>query len=123
MVDVSRRVPRFSGERLDLVVDYVTYVPVPVLALLHAGFLPGLAGGVLAGLILMSSLYHFSDQRAKTDDHCFVGFPVVWNIVAFCLFVFSAPVWLVSLIVLACVVLTFVPMRCRTPCASCAWWA
>ena len=115
MVDVTRRVPRFSGERLDLVVDYVTYVFVPVLALLKAGFLPGLAGGVLAGLVLLSSLYHFSDLESKTDDHCFVGFPAIWNIVAFYFFAFGSPVWLVSVVVLACVALTFVPMRWLHP--------
>jgi len=115
MVDVHRRVPRFSGERLDLVVDYVTYVFVPALALLKAGFLPGLAGKVLAGLILISSLYHFSDLESKTEDHCFVGFPAIWNIVAFYFFVFSSPVWLVSAVVLVCVALTFVPMRWLHP--------
>ena len=41
MADVTVRLPRFSGERLDLVVDYVTYVFVPALALLQAGFLQG----------------------------------------------------------------------------------
>lgn len=115
MVDVSRRVPRFSGERLDLVVDYVTYVFVPALALLKAGFLPGVAGKVLAGLILLSSLYHFSDLESKTDDHCFVGFPAIWNIVAFYVFAFASPAWLVSIVVLVCVVLTFVPMRWLHP--------
>ena len=37
MAHVEERLPRFSGERLDLVVDYVTYVFVPALALLRAG--------------------------------------------------------------------------------------
>src|SRR5262245_32121936 len=44
---------RFSGDRLDLVIDYVTYVFVPTLALLRAGFLPGGWGIVLAGAILV----------------------------------------------------------------------
>ena len=33
MANVAERLPRFSGERLDLVVDYTTYVFVPALAL------------------------------------------------------------------------------------------
>ncbi len=113
--NVKVRLPRFSGEQLDLVIDYVTYVFVPALALLHAGILSGWLGLVLAGLILMSSLYHFSDTASKTDDHCFVGFPAIWNIVAFYLFAFAPPGWLAALIVLGLVVLTFVPMRWLHP--------
>src|SRR5436305_12231867 len=33
MANVSTKLPRFSGDRLDMIVDYVTYVFVPVLAL------------------------------------------------------------------------------------------
>src|SRR5262245_47965557 len=64
--------PRFSGERLDLVIDYLTYVVVPALALLQAGFLQGTWGLALAALILLSSLFHFSDIESKADDHSFV---------------------------------------------------
>jgi phosphatidylcholine synthase len=59
MVDVERRLPHFSGETLDLVVDYVTYVFVPTLALLQKGYLVGPVGHALAAAILLSSLYHF----------------------------------------------------------------
>ena len=38
-VNVGRVLYRFSGERLDLIVDYLTYVFVPVLALLEGGYL------------------------------------------------------------------------------------
>ncbi len=115
MVDVGRRLPRFSGERLDTVVDYVTYVFVPVLALLNARILDGALGIALAGLILMSSLFHFSDNANKTADHCFVGFPAIWNVVAFYLFAFPLPGWAAALVVLACSGLTFVPMRWLHP--------
>src|SRR5690606_20193549 len=114
-LDVKRRLPRFSGDKLDMVVDYVTYVLVPALALQLGGYLQGLWGGVLASLILLSSLYHFCDQDNKADDHCFVGFPAIWNIVAFYVFAFALPAWAVALLVLVCVALTFVPMRWLHP--------
>ena len=114
-VDVGRRLPDFSGEKLDLVVDYVTYVFVPALALQLGGYLTGAWGGVLAGLILLSSLFHFSHLGSKADDHCFVGFPAVWNVVAFYIFAFAPPGWAVSGVILLCVALTFVPMRWLHP--------
>jgi len=107
LADVTVRLPRFSGERLDLVIDYVTYVFVPALALQQAGYLQGAFGVLLASLILLSSLFHFADTESKTEDHCFVGFPAVWNIVAFYIFAFRLPSWMVAILVVACVVLTY----------------
>jgi phosphatidylcholine synthase len=111
MVDVRRRLPHFSGEKLDLIVDYVTYVFVPTLALLKAGFLIGPIGHMLAAAILLSSLYHFCDHGNKSDDHCFVGFPAVWNLVAFQLFAFNASQPATAAVVGLGAVLTFVPWR------------
>ncbi len=132
-VDVRRRLPDFSGEKLDLVVDYVTYVFVPTLALQLGGYLTGTWGAILAGLILLSSLFHFSHDGSKADDHCFVGFPAIWNVVAFYIFAFQSPGWIVGIVVLACVALTFVPMRWLHPArvvrfqaisiAMCVLWA
>jgi phosphatidylcholine synthase len=111
MVHVQERLPRFSGERLDLVVDYVTYVFVPALALLRGGYLTGTGGVVIAALILLSSLYHFSDLASKGEDYSFIGFPALWNIVAFYVFALSPPGWLTYTVLLALVMLTFVPMH------------
>ncbi len=111
LTKVEERLPRFSGERLDLVVDYVTYVFVPALALVHAGLLNGPLGLGLAGAILLSSLFHFADLASKGDDYSFIGFPAVWNLVAFYLFALSLPHWAAYAVVGTCVALTFVPMR------------
>jgi phosphatidylcholine synthase len=110
-VRVWERLPRFSGEQLDQVVDYVTYVFVPALMLLQARYIHGPSGLVLASLICLSSLYHFSDTDSKSDDNCFVGFPAIWNIVALYIFAIPMPEWLVQLLIAACVVLTFVPLK------------
>jgi phosphatidylcholine synthase len=111
MVDVERRLPRVSGEQLDLVVDYTTYVFVPALALLQRGYLTGPVGHVLAAAILLSSLYHFSDLGNKSEDHCFVGFPAIWNIVAFHIFAFDLSQPVTGALVVLCTVLTFVRWR------------
>jgi phosphatidylcholine synthase len=107
--------PRFSGERLDLVIDYLTYVFVPTLALLQAGFLRGIWGLALAALILVSSLFHFSDTGSKADDHSFIGFPAIWNVVAFYVFAFRMPETVAAAVVLILALLTFVPLKWAHP--------
>ena len=114
-VQVKTYLPRFDGDRLDLIIDYITYVFVPALALVQAGYLPGGIGHFLAAAILMSSLFHFCDTQSKTDDNCFVGFPAIWNVVALYLFAFATPPWLAMLIVTGFVVLTFIPLKWAHP--------
>jgi phosphatidylcholine synthase len=114
---VKEVLPHVSGETLDLVIDYATYVFIPALMLLQAGVLTGPFGLLLASLICMSSLYHFSDEHSKAEDNCFVGFPAIWNVVAFYIFALALSPWVSALLILLCVGLTFVrwkwvhPMR------------
>lgn len=121
-VGLPERLPRFSGERLDLVIDYVTYVFVPALALLLAGHLQGSFGLLLASLIVLSSLFHFSDTRSKTEDHCFVGFPAIWNLVAFYVFAFRLSPTATAVLVLVCVAFTFVPLKWAHPMRVALLW-
>jgi phosphatidylcholine synthase len=110
-VRVKDRMPRFSGEQLDLVIDYLTYVFVPTLALWRAGIVSGWAGEVVAVGILVSSLFHFSDLKSKGEDLSFVGFPALWNFVAFYLFTFQLPALWVAVVTGSFVILTFVPLK------------
>jgi phosphatidylcholine synthase len=121
MAKVKRHLPRFSGDRLDLVIDYVTYVFVPVVAMLQAGFLQGGAGLVLASMVLVSSLFHFSDTESKADDYSFVGFPAIWNAVAFYVFALDLPQWAAGAVVLVCSGLTFVPLKWAHPLRTAAF--
>jgi phosphatidylcholine synthase len=115
LTNISAVLPRFSGERLDLIIDYLTYVFVPALALLRGGFLEGAFGVSLAALILLASLFHFSDTESKTPDYCFIGFPAIWNVVAFYAFALGMPSWLAAAMVVALIVLTFVPWKWAHP--------
>ncbi len=110
-VEVKQNLPRFSGERIDLVIDYLTYVFVPVLVLLAADRLPQFLAHGLAAMILLSSLFHFCDVESKSSDLAFVGFPAIWNILAFYIFALDIGPWLSVALVLVCVVVTFVPMH------------
>jgi phosphatidylcholine synthase len=80
---VKERTPGFDGGRLDDIVDYLTFVFLPVLLLYVAGHLPPSGWGLaVASAVLLSSAYGFASADAKTADNFFTGFPSYWNIVA-----------------------------------------
>src|SRR3954451_12949935 len=90
-LDVARLQPDWSGEVLDLVVDFVTYVFVPAYAITASGLLlPPTAALLGAGIVVTGALY-FADRRMKTSDNHFRGFPALWNAVAFYLFMLHLP--------------------------------
>jgi phosphatidylcholine synthase len=47
----------------------------------------------------------------KTADNYFRGFPALWNLAAFYLYVMQPPDWLSAVLVAALAILTFVPIR------------
>src|ERR1700731_3691722 len=85
-LDVVRVLPNWSGDVLDLVVDFVTYVFVPAYAITASGLLLPLAAPLLGIGLKVSGALYFVDRRMKTADNHFRGFPGLWNIVAFYLF-------------------------------------
>lgn len=89
-VKVKERTPAFDGAALDLIVDYLTYVFVPTLFIWRAGLVPEAWALPLAALIQYSALYHFARSDMKTQDNYFRGFPALWNLVAFYLWVTGA---------------------------------
>jgi phosphatidylcholine synthase len=112
---VETVLPRFSGERLDLIVDYLTYVVVPAYALTEATILPEVWRLPAAAAILLSSLYHVVDLNSKTEDGYFVGFPAIWNVVLLYLFALSPRPAISLAIVGSFVALTFVPFLAVHP--------
>ena len=108
---VAERLPRWSGDVLDLVVDFTTYVFVPAYAIAVGGLLPeGLALPAGVVVVVTGALY-FADNEMKTEDNCFKGFPALWNAAAFYLFLLQPSPWLVVVIIAALAALTFVPFK------------
>jgi phosphatidylcholine synthase len=103
--------PRWSGQLLDLVVDFTTYVFVPALAVTTAGLMPE-AMAIPAGLVIVvTGALYFSDGNMKMSDHYFLGFPAVWNVIAFYLLLLRPQPWVCAGTVALFAVLTFVPIR------------
>src|SRR4030088_1797076 len=120
-LDVMRLQPDWSGEVLDLVVDFVTYVFVPAYAITASGMLLPVAAPLLgAGLVVSGALF-FADRRMKAADNHFRGFPALWNAAAFYLFLLHLPPALSSLAVAVLIVLTFVPVHVLHPVRVVRW--
>ena len=104
---VKEVLPDFSGEKLDDLVDFLTFAFLPALALPTLDILPeDLAW--LAVLPVMASSYGFSQVQAKTAD-AFVGFPSYWNLLVFYLYTLTSPIWVTVTLLVVFSVLVFIP--------------
>jgi phosphatidylcholine synthase len=118
---VEERLPQWSGDNLDFVVDFVTYVFVPAYAIAAGGLLPASVAVPLGALVAGTGALYFADNRMKLSDNCFRGFPVLWNAAAFYLFLLTPPPWIGAAGVTLLLVLTFVPFPFIHPIRVVRW--
>ena len=114
-LDVVRVQPNWSGDVLDLVVDFVTYVLVPAYAITASGLLLPIAAPLLGVGIAVSGALYFADRRMKSADNHFRGFPGLWNVAAFYLFLLRWPPAMSSLGIAVLIVATFLPFHVLHP--------
>ena len=88
---VSETAATIDGAILDLVVDFLTYVLVPVVALWRSDLMPSTVAFWIGLVVVIASALYFADTRMKTNDYWFRGFPAIWNVFAFYLFVLRWP--------------------------------
>ena len=118
---VAELLPRWSGDTLDLVVDFTTYVFVPAYAIAASGLLPvwfELAAGII--VVICGALY-FADRDMKTDDNYFRGFPALWNLVVFYVFVLTPPPAVIVGVTVLLAILTFLPIPFLHPVRVVLW--
>ena len=104
-LDVKTHAPQINGHTLDLVVDYVTCVVVPVVLMIQLKLIaPGLEIAV-AGLIFFTSALWFARSDQETDDHWFNGFPASWNIVIPSFLILDATHdWVIGISIVICLI-------------------
>ncbi|WP_181173527.1 phosphatidylcholine synthase [Mesorhizobium sp. B2-3-12] len=110
-LEVKEILPTWSGELLDNIIDYVTYVLIPAFALYQRGFMGEGLSFLSAAIIVVSSAIYYADTGMKTKENFFKGFPVVWNMVVFTLFVIEPGQWVSFAVVVVAGVLTFIPIN------------
>ena len=114
-LEVKKWWPHWSGDMLDSVIDYVTYVMIPAFILYQSGLLGKYTSFLAAALIVITSAIYYADTSMKTKENFFKGFPVVWNMVVFTLFVIQPGEWASFAVVLVSAVLSFVPIHFLHP--------
>ena len=113
MIHIKEVLPGFYGRRLDDLVDFLTYSFLPLFLLWRADIPQGETWWLLVPLL--ASVYGFCQVSAKTADGYFLGFPSLWNVMAFYLYVLEPPSWLALALLFTLAFLTFVPSRYLYP--------
>ena len=122
-LDVQKLLPRWSGDTLDLVVDFVTYVFVPAYAIAASGLLPQVLAIPAGILVVISGALYFADREMKTKDNYFRGFPALWNLAAFYLYLLEPPEWVAAAAIAILAGLSFTPTKFLHPLRVQQWRA
>lgn len=109
-LDVAMRLPRWSGDVLDLVVDFLTYVFIPAFVVVWSGLMPPFVAVPCAVAIVVTGALYFADRKMKTKDNYFRGFPAVWNIPVFYLLLLKPAAWIAATAIALFAVATFLPI-------------
>ena len=119
--DVKTNAPQFDGVLLDLIIDYLTYVFVPAYALFKSGLLPGWTGWFAIIVITFASAMYFADNRMKTRDNSFSGFPGCWNMLVLVLFAVQPNFYVIVGLVALLAVAMFTPLKFIHPVRTVRW--
>ena len=122
-VDVRRFAARIDGGLLDLVIDFLTWVFIPIFALFESGLMAGWTGWLAALLVTPVAALYFADTRMKTDDGSFEGFPGAWSMVVLVFFALTPPVWVMLAVILVLTPAMFLPLRFVHPVRTARWRA
>jgi len=99
---VCDNVPRIDGYTLDLIVDFVTCIVIPVIFLHQFHMLPNGASLYIGAFVLFMSALWMSRTDQMTTDHWFNGFPCEWNMVVPTFYLLRVNPWVTTF---ACVAL------------------
>ncbi len=113
---VKEVVPWLDGSALDIVIDYLTWTFIPAMFIVaHLPSGPRLVGAALMALILISSMFCYANERWKSTDHYFVGFPAAWNVVALILYLLGTGAAFNGVVIVLLAIATLIPTHYTHP--------
>ncbi len=124
---VKEVLPFMEGKNIDFVIDFATYAIIPGYFLYECFWMvDGVKYYVLpepewirfscvAVLLLVSAIY-YGKEPMVSEDMYFIGFPVMWNAVAYFLFfIFRLDPWINFALIIFIAILHFVPLKYAYP--------
>ena len=106
---VTETASEVDGAVLDLIIDFLTYVLVPMVALWRSDLMPIQISFWLSVIVVFASGLYFADTRMKTRDYWFRGFPALWNVLTIYLFVLRPPFYVSAAMIVVGVAAMFAP--------------
>lgn len=116
---VKEILPHFDGAMVDNVIDFFTFVWIPVYIMGSQQILPSVAW---AAVPIIAALYAYGQVDMKSDDGFFIGFPSYWSIIALYMYWLQPNEWIAVLMVLVPGILTFIPTRYLYPSKGYVLW-
>jgi phosphatidylcholine synthase len=114
-VRVTETARLIDGRRLDDIIDYLSFVFVPLLLAVHAGLIVEPVFPTVAA-VLITSVIGFSRVDAKqSTEGLFQGFPSYWNVVIGYMWLFQTPPAFNTVVLLLLAVLVLLPVRFLYP--------
>ncbi|NBB76943.1 MAG: phosphatidylcholine/phosphatidylserine synthase [Bacteroidetes bacterium] len=119
---VEEILPHVSGKSIDFVIDFAGYSIIPAYIIYRADLMPEPLALAAALLILLTSAVYYGKSGMISDDYYFIGFPVMWNLVAFyLLFIFSFPAAVNAVLIAILAAMQFLPIKFAYPSRTRRW--
>jgi len=103
--------PNIDGAVLDNIIDFFTYVIVPVFMIYNFNFLSNTFALPISFLILLVSCFTFINKDLKTEDYYFTGFPALWNMLVLYLYILESSQLTNLITIIFLCIMTFIPMK------------
>ena len=109
---VKQILPNIDGKSIDYVIDFSTYAIIPGYFMYETFFPDEFFRIFCLSLALLTSALYYGLSNMVSGDKYFVGFPVMWNLVAFYLyFVLPLSGWWNVFIILLLSIAHFFPLK------------
>ncbi len=108
---VSIFVKNIDGKMLDSVIDFFNYIIIPSVMIYWFKFVPSAFEIIIPSIILIVSAISYSNNNLMTSDNFYKGFPCIWNILLFYLYLFDLSQVYNLFMISACILLKFIPIK------------
>ena len=82
-------IKNIDGRMLDSVIDFFNYIIIPSVMIYWFKFLPTPFEIIIPSIILVISAISYSNNNLMTSDNFYKGFPCIWNVLLFYLYLFD----------------------------------